>query len=480
MIFVYGILVLIGAFILLIGAKIYKTQAYIWLPFHIKRKLEGSEKPDSNQPIDILFFFTDHFEPETDAEMDNWLENYPKSVANHLDSDGRHPQHGFFYPWDNVKWLKAISSLVYDGYGELEFHLHHGKDNSQTLTEKIEYYKDLFSKAGGLITAEKTPQPAYAFIHGMWSLDNSRGFEHCGVNNEITILKQTGCFADYTMPSHHETQAKTVNSIYYVTDDPEKPKSYDTGVPVEVNKEPTGDLMMVEGPSALAGFPLPRIENGSIETYFIPTKQRVDTWIKANVHVKGQPNWVFVKTHTHAADFKTAKIVLGETMQEIHQYLEENYNDGKQYRLHYVTAREVYNIIKAAEQGKKGNPNDYRDYIIKPYVNQKLRINNLYKVHTYSPEETRLEILENAPSLVEFKDFKLKKISGSITELTYSDTDRKIALKLRQPGEKVTLVFEKSENSVEAENYQDMNHTEENNLVTLNVTFKDTAARVQF
>ena len=38
------------------------------------------------------------------------------------------------------------------------------------------------------------------------------------------------------------------------------------------------------------------------------------------------------------------------------------------YVLHYVTAREMYNIIKAAEAGKKGNPATYRDYLIPQYI----------------------------------------------------------------------------------------------------------------
>jgi len=48
--------------------------------------------------------------------------------------------------------------------------------------------------------------------------------------------------------------------------------------------------------------------------------------------------------------------------------MEKSYNDGEKYRLHYMTTREVYNVIKAAEAGLKDNPNDYRDYILKPYL----------------------------------------------------------------------------------------------------------------
>lgn len=40
------------------------------------------------------------------------------------------------------------------------------------------------------------------------------------------------------------------------------------------------------------------------------------------------------------------------------------------YILHYVTAREADNIIKAAGAGLQGHPNEYRDLIIKPYINQ--------------------------------------------------------------------------------------------------------------
>ena len=38
------------------------------------------------------------------------------------------------------------------------------------------------------------------------------------------------------------------------------------------------------------------------------------------------------------------------------------YNDGRHWVLHYVTAREMYNIAMAAIDGKTGNPNEYRDY----------------------------------------------------------------------------------------------------------------------
>ena len=49
-------------------------------------------------------------------------------------------------------------------------------------------------------------------------------------------------------------------------------------------------------------------------------------------------------------------------------YLERRYNDGENFILHYVTARELYNLVKAAKAGRQGDPEEYRDYLVKPPV----------------------------------------------------------------------------------------------------------------
>jgi hypothetical protein len=95
------------------------------------------------------------------------------------------------------------------------------------------------------------------------------------------------------------------------------------------------------------------------------TNKRIDFWIRTGIHVKGKNNWIVIKTHTHGAT--AAEAVLGEEMDNIFYYLQNKYNDGYKYVLHYVTGRELYNIIKAVEAGESGtNPEDYRDYLIKP------------------------------------------------------------------------------------------------------------------
>ena len=75
-----------------------------------------------------------------------------------------------------------------------------------------------------------------------------------------------------------------------------------------------------------------------------------------------------MKVFCHGA--QDHEFVLGEETDDMFNYLESKYNDGKKYRLHYVTAREAYNIVRAAEDGKTGNPNQYRDYLIPHPLNR--------------------------------------------------------------------------------------------------------------
>jgi hypothetical protein len=51
-------------------------------------------------------------------------------------------------------------------------------------------------------------------------------------------------------------------------------------------------------------------------------------------------------------------------MDRAFSYLEQRYNDGADWKLHYVSAREMYNIVKAAEAGRDGDPGAYRDFEI--------------------------------------------------------------------------------------------------------------------
>ena len=183
-------------------------------------------------------------------------------------------------------------------------------------------------------------------------------------------MKQTGCYVDYTLPSApSDTQTATVNSIYYATDDPDAPKSHDRGVPVQVGGQPCGDLMLIQGPLCLNWRDrkwgvMPKIESGDIRRSIPPSEHRVDLWVDCHVHVQGRPEWVFIKVHTHGTQEVDMDTLLGPETVKMYEYLASRYNDGQRYCCHFVSAREMYNIAKAAEAGETGNPHAYRDYLL--------------------------------------------------------------------------------------------------------------------
>lgn len=352
----------------------------IWLRSYLARPA----RPRTPGPVHILFCFVDHFEPmwgRADPEVqrrrvDRWCQDYRAMAGRHRDADGRHPQHGFFYPEEEyvAEHLDKIAALCADGFGEIEIHLHHDNDTAENFCATMRRFcKTLHERHGALSRDPRTGELAFAFIHGNWSLDNSRADGRwCGINNELILLRELGCYADFTLPSApSDTQTSTVNAIYYATDDPARPKSHDRGEPVRVGGRAVGDLMIVQGPLALnwrnRRFGLvPRIENADIRRSCPPTPERVDAWIRTGIHVEGRADWIFVKIHTHGTQEGDMDTLLGPQMDAMHDYLENTYNDGERYVLHYVTAREVYNIVKAAEAGEQGDPARWRDYILPP------------------------------------------------------------------------------------------------------------------
>jgi hypothetical protein len=360
--------------------KLWKMYFYSYVSFKwaISYLINSFKKKD--KPIHILFCLVDHYEPGTGKvnkqvekeRVTELLLKYPKLADQHKDYFGNHPKRTWFFPphYHRYSNLKHLVSLCENGYGEIELHLHHGKiqpDTPENLERTIlqcikEYgYFGIFGSTNG--------KKRYGFIHGNWALDNSRNDKYCGVNNEITILKKTGCYADFTFPSMNEASPKKINKIYYAKDNQRKSKSYNKGFDVRRCGKMNGDLLLIQGP--LYPFRLGpklldiRCFGDAINGSPPMTPKRVDSWIKTGIHIKGKRDWLFIKTHTHGAT--DSAVVLGEEIENIFNYLEKNYNDGKEYILHYVTARELYNIIKAVEAGELSeNPEDYRDYEINP------------------------------------------------------------------------------------------------------------------
>ena len=334
------------------------------------------EKPRAG-PIHIMFLTADHYEPGRSADLvPAWAKCYVKMATAHRDADGLPPRHTWFYPAEQfrVGQISELARLCRAGYGEIELHLHHGHDTSASLTAKLQQARRDFGAAGALVTG-RPASTAFAFVHGNMSLDNSRGDPFCGVSNEISLLQGQGCFADFTFPSlERRSQPYTVNRLYYAVDDPRQSGSYLAGgAEMEAGTKHSG-LLIFQGPLVIdfsnwSHILYPAIDMASLDLGNAPSPHRVDKWIAAGVHVRGRPEWVFVKTWVHGARRPLWSYVMGADADRMFSFLESHYNDGRRYVLHYVTAREAYNIAKAAEAGRTGNPARYRDFVVKPYRN---------------------------------------------------------------------------------------------------------------
>ncbi len=327
-------------------------------------------KAEQHQGIRHIFFcFVDHFEPlwgkvnrQTGIErVAKWCNTYPRTVDRFRDGGGRPPQHSFFYPQEEYipECIDLLSGLRDGGFGDVEIHLHHDGDTSSAFREKIESFRDILHGNHGLLHKSRdSGHVQYGFIHGNWALDDS-GIDGrwCGVRDEITILRETGCYADFTYPSApHRTQPPVINQIYYATDDPIRPKSHHRGIEASYQSSPGGDLLLITGPLALnwrnrKKMIFPAIENGDITSINPPTRNRIDLWMRTGIHVRGWPGWIFVKVHTHGLQPKNADLLLGDGINPMHERLLSSYNDGRYFVLHYVTAWECYRCIKALEDG---------------------------------------------------------------------------------------------------------------------------------
>jgi hypothetical protein len=329
----------------------------------------------------VLVAVCDHFEPlhgrvpyETGlARVRAWRERYPVLASRFRDSDGRSPRHTFFFPGEEYHpdFLEPLAELVEAGLGEIEVHLHHDGDTRASLKAKLEQTLSALAVHGVVpSTAPPVVRPAWAFIHGNWALANGRpDGRWCGVDDELALLHELGCYADFTFPSAPDPcQPSIVNRIYYPRDDAQR-RAYDfmerdrTGAPASRSR---ARVLLVQGPLAIArrephrGLGL-RLETGALDAGDPPTAARLRTWVDQFVHVDGRPEWTFVKLHTHGAPEANARMLLGAPMEGLHEALAALASHDP-WRVHYVTAREMYNVARAAMDGMSGSPAAYFDY----------------------------------------------------------------------------------------------------------------------
>lgn len=362
-----------------------KLAALKWLPSYLFQRITRAH---ARGRVHLIFALADHFEPaivpgdgraraplaEQNRRVAWWCAEYPKGLGNYRDVDGHGFAHTYFFPAEQYEreQVDMLADHCRSGWGEIEIHLHHGVDApdtaANTYRQILEFRDVLVARHGALCFLDGSGSPRYAFVHGNFALANSAQGYACGVDNEMQILADTGCYADMSMPAaaFHPAQIAKINSLYECGRSLDSRAPHRTGRNLRVGRMPAIFPLNVQGPLLLdfdrqARNGVMRVENAALTAANPPSLRRLRLWKKAAITVQGRPDWIFIKLHCHSMDATQQNSVIGEAMC---RFLTDLLNGAaeRQEIIHFATAREMVNIIWAACDGREGNPGDYRNY----------------------------------------------------------------------------------------------------------------------
>ncbi|HEY1402260.1 MAG TPA: hypothetical protein VF953_11775 [Terriglobales bacterium] len=343
-------------------------------------------------PLHLVIAMADHFEPAIDPEsgqkrvsrseqerrLESWSREYPEAVDRWRDHDGRPFVHTYFYPAEQYDegLLQMLADHCHAGWGEVEIHLHHGMaqpDTAENTRHVLTEFRDQLAFRHRCLAMEQgSDRPRYAFVHGNFALANSASGRFCGVDSEMKVLAETGCYADFTLPTgpHHPAQTTKINSLYECALPLEQAAPHRQGNNLAAGRTPQTFPVIVQGPLLgdwKGGLRSPGmlLETSAITRRNPMSLHRLALWKQARITVQGRPDWLFIKLHCHGMDPTQKDVVMGQAFR---MFLEELVGSAAERKetLHFVTAREMTNIIFAACDARDGNPGEYRDYRFKP------------------------------------------------------------------------------------------------------------------
>lgn len=373
------------------------TYSWPWLSRYPLQRIPQWFKQLSafENPQHIIITVANHFEPSWDKHktplswtaqrkrVDHWCVQaiaLGKAVRDH---DGTPFRHTNFFPAEQAHdlLLEKLAELQTEGFGEVEIHLHHGvdkPDNAENLRHSLVEFRDLLADEYGFLSRQ--PQaliPRYAFVHGNLALANSKNGKCCGVDSEMQILAETGCYADFTLPAvPEESQVAKINAIYQCGHPLDERAPHRSGPNLKVGDTPQLPIL-VTGPVMFdwtrrkSGVPFPRVDDGILAQNYPLNIGRLQRWQRAGISVQGRPDWVFIKLYCHGFFDHDQPQMIGDGMRQFWEEALERADDTNSFKVHFASAREVFNMIKAATDGRTGNPHQYRDYWLQPIMQSK-------------------------------------------------------------------------------------------------------------
>ncbi|GAC1416694.1 MAG: hypothetical protein NVSMB62_06630 [Acidobacteriaceae bacterium] len=329
--------------------------ANLWLPGYLRDRIQRPARPRAKR---LWVALTDHYEPLVTGKVSlevaktrvaAWRDLWPTiALSAPLDSTGKPPCFTFFYPQEeyHAEILESLAEISRSGLTDVEVHIHHADDTADTLREKLGTFCARLEEKHGLLHRHNGRR-VFGFIHGNWALDNSLpGGRWCGVTGELQVLRDLGCYADFTMPSvPSPTQSRIVNRIYWTTGAPSKPRGFDSGIDASPGRGTQGDMLMVPGPLGLR-WRQRRIETGELAHYDPPTPYRVQRWLD---HAPQLGEDVFLKLFGHSAREDNAAALIGTgskpgALGPMFQWIQEAAQQ-RGLQLHWVSAYGMWRAI---------------------------------------------------------------------------------------------------------------------------------------
>jgi hypothetical protein len=361
-----------------------------WLtryPFWRAREMARRGKDESRGASHLIFVVANHFEPSWNergaaldwntqlTKLDRWYEQARATGQAVRDADGTPFRHTNFYPAEQYhpRLLQRLAELQAEGLGEVEVHLHHGvekSDNAENLERVLTDFRDVLADEHKCLSRfENESKPRYAFVHGNLALANSAGGRFCGVDSEMRILADTGCYADMTLPSApDQSQVARINAIYQCGYSLDSAKSHRAGPSLKVGDSQPQLPLIFTGPLVfnwrrrVGGLPIPRIDDGALTTSQGLETARLGRWRNARIHVEGRPEWTFIKLYCHGFFNFDQSTTIGERIRRFWEEVIEYGEQTNEYKVHFASAREAFNMVMAAVDGRDGSPGLYRNY----------------------------------------------------------------------------------------------------------------------
>ena len=333
----------------------------LWGPAYVKQRLRKAISQRTVPPIRRIWVsVADHYEPRcqgvdlstAQSRVAMWRAAWPE-IAKRCSPDtaGNSPCYTFFFPEEEYHptLVEPLAEMARDGIADVEVHIHHDGEGRQNFIDRMNGFCKSLRNEHGLLR-ERNGKLAFGFIHGNWALDNSRpDGRWCGLNDEIRILRDLGCYADFTMPSGDSaTQSRFINTIYWCTDDPERSKSYDNGTPIKVGGGIEGDLLMIPGPLGLRWRDrlLPRLETGELSGGDAATPYRVKRWVELSPRIGSDS---FTKLYAHGAQERNSSVLLHGGLESAFKLLVAEAKRRK-CEVYFVSPWQMYLAIHAIRQ----------------------------------------------------------------------------------------------------------------------------------